>query len=66
MLRAAAGWRVEAGDGSYQLAVARDDLSPDAIGGRGLVLLDAVADRWGPRLADGRTVWFERRGDGGG
>ncbi|WP_306820005.1 hypothetical protein [Streptomyces sp. DSM 40750] len=68
MLRAAAGVRVEVGDGSEQLPVVREDLASEAVGGRGLVLLDAVADKWGvgPRLAGGKTVWFECRGDDSG
>lgn len=68
LLRAAAGVRVEVGDGSDQLPVVRDDLPPEAVGGRGLVLLDAVADKWGvgPRLAGGKTVWFECRCGGRG
>lgn len=63
LLRAAAGVRVEVGDGSAQLPIRRNDLSPEAEGGRGLVLLDAVADKWGvgPRVVGGKTVWFECR-----
>jgi anti-sigma regulatory factor (Ser/Thr protein kinase) len=35
-------------------------VSVDAPGGRGLVLVGAVADRWGTRNRDGRAeVWFE-------
>ncbi|NHC14895.1 ATP-binding protein [Motilibacter deserti] len=39
---------------------------PDAEGGRGMWLVDALAERWGTRgLDDGKAVWFEvsaRRG----
>jgi len=37
-------------------------VSPLASGGRGLALVDALADQWGYDLADdgaGKTVWFE-------
>ncbi|MFE9421657.1 ATP-binding protein [Kitasatospora sp. NPDC006697] len=34
----------------------------DATSGRGLLLVEALADRWGVRLrADGKTAWFELR-----
>jgi anti-sigma regulatory factor (Ser/Thr protein kinase) len=34
--------------------------SPDAEGGRGLALVEALADRWGQvALPDGKVVWFE-------
>ncbi|MGW0839019.1 ATP-binding protein [Streptomyces sp. NPDC002787] len=63
LLRAASGVRVEVADGSTQLPVVRDDLPQDAERGRGLVLLDALADKWGvgPRVEGGKTVWFECR-----
>lgn len=37
------------------------DRSPDDESGRGLLLVDAVADRWGtePRPPSGKTVWAE-------
>jgi serine phosphatase RsbU (regulator of sigma subunit)/anti-sigma regulatory factor (Ser/Thr protein kinase) len=40
---------------------------PDEVAGRGLFLVDRLADRWGTS-DDGRCVWFEldRRGDGAG
>ncbi|WP_285940710.1 ATP-binding protein [Actinomadura xylanilytica] len=38
----------------------RDDVSPDATSGRGLMIIDALADSWGTRADDaGLTVWFE-------
>ncbi|MEE1753328.1 ATP-binding protein [Streptomyces sp. SP18CS02] len=55
------GVRVEVADGSPRLPApaAPDELAP---GGRGLLLVDAVTDRWGVRPhpgGDGKTVWFE-------
>lgn len=63
LLRAAAGVRVEVGEGSARLPVVRDDLPPDSERGRGLTLLGAVSDKWGvgPRGGGGKTVWFECR-----
>ncbi len=34
--------------------------SPDAPGGRGLFLVDAIASRWGVSLSDRHCVWLER------
>ncbi|MGW0823539.1 ATP-binding protein [Streptomyces sp. NPDC002845] len=61
MLRQEAGVRVEVADGSARLPVTPDDLSLEGEGGRGLVLLDAVAGKWGvePRGGSGKVVWFE-------
>lgn len=63
LLKQTAGVRVEVGDGSTQLPVVRDRSEPEAERGRGLVLLDAVVDKWGvgPRVQGGKTVWFECR-----
>ncbi|MCX4786554.1 ATP-binding protein [Streptomyces sp. NBC_01221] len=57
----AGGVRVEGADGCPELprAVLGDALDE---GGRGLVLVDAVTDRWGAeprRDGTGKTVWFE-------
>jgi anti-sigma regulatory factor (Ser/Thr protein kinase) len=55
-------FRVEVDDASSELPrlvpVARD-----GPGGRGLTLVDRLADRWGSELRepDGKTVWFEVR-----
>ena len=36
------------------------DAEQDALGGRGLGIVDAVADDWGVQVADnGKTVWAE-------
>ena len=61
VLRQTAGVRVELTDGCAQQPVMGDELCPDAEGGRGLVLLDAVVDKWGVCRASGggKTVWFE-------
>jgi anti-sigma regulatory factor (Ser/Thr protein kinase) len=61
MLREPDGVRVEVTDGSARppLSTAVDEL---AEGGRGLVIVDGVTDRWGWHpLAErpGKTVWFE-------
>ncbi|SNX58112.1 histidine kinase-like protein [Streptomyces sp. TLI_55] len=58
-----AGVRVEVTDGCAQRPVMRRELAPDAEGGRGLVLLDAVVDKWGVvgAAGGGKTVWFECR-----
>ncbi|MFC8345021.1 ATP-binding protein [Streptomyces sp. NPDC057280] len=58
-----AGVRVEVTDGCAQRPVMRRESALDAEGGRGLVLLDAVVDKWGVAGAagGGKTVWFECR-----
>ncbi|WP_432042489.1 ATP-binding protein [Streptomyces cadmiisoli] len=59
--RLAAGVRVEVADGSPRLPQTPPELSPEAEGGRGLVLLDALVDKWGVARGplNGKTVWFE-------
>ena len=54
--------RVEVIDGSERppdLRVA----TPDAESGRGLFIVQALADRWGHEVVEtgGKTVWFELR-----
>jgi anti-sigma regulatory factor (Ser/Thr protein kinase) len=50
---------VDTGQGFDRGAVLQTPLDPAAVSGRGLHLVDAVADRWGI-LFDGRTkVWAE-------
>ena len=51
--------RVSVRDASSSLP-AMQDPTPDSISGRGLVLVSAVAQRWGTELlADGKVVWAE-------
>jgi hypothetical protein len=59
--RQAAGVRVEVTDGLDRHPALRDEGNPYAEGGRGLLLLDAMADKWGvtPVVGGGKTVWFE-------
>ena len=60
--------RVARLDGAVQVEVA--DMAPDravrpgpkrsAVGGRGIVLVDSLADRWGVDVRDGaKAVWFQ-------
>lgn len=51
--------RVEVADDSDQVPVRRD-AGTEALGGRGLALIDALSSDWGtePR-AGGKVVWFE-------
>lgn len=51
--------RIEVADADATMPQVRDQ-SPDATGGRGLVLVEALAERWGAdRTATGKVVWFE-------
>jgi anti-sigma regulatory factor (Ser/Thr protein kinase) len=61
VLRLAGAVRVEVTDGAPELPYTQPQLSVEAEGGRGLVLLDAIVDKWGvgPRSEGGKTVWFE-------
>ncbi|WP_225320566.1 ATP-binding protein [Streptomyces luteolifulvus] len=61
LLRQETGIRVEVSDGSPRLPSMRAELSPEAEGGRGLFLLEAVVDKWGvePTADGGKVVWFE-------
>lgn len=61
LLRQTAGVRVEVSDGSPELPAMPAELDTESENGRGLVLLDAVSDKWGvtPVLGSGKTVWFE-------
>lgn len=58
--RAAVVVRVEVSD-AHPAQPAHLRRAPDEDGGRGLVLVDAVADRWGvrERTGPGKTVWAE-------
>src|SRR4051812_38001540 len=57
LLRQREGVRVEVTDGCPRLPWTTDDLAPEAEGGRGLLLLDAVVGKWGvePRTGGGKT-----------
>ncbi|MFJ3619862.1 ATP-binding protein [Streptomyces iakyrus] len=61
LLRQPAGVRVEVSDGSDQLPLAPASWDEESENGRGLLLLDAVAAKWGvsPWSEGGKTVWFE-------
>ncbi len=60
------GVRVEVYDGNSDAFPAVRDIAPDAPGGRGLRLVDALADRWGTlESGDGKCVWFEIDGKDG-
>jgi hypothetical protein len=52
---------VEVTDGSDELPRTPTALDTEAENGRGLLLLDAMADKWGVSLwsGGGKTVWFE-------
>jgi anti-sigma regulatory factor (Ser/Thr protein kinase) len=59
--RLPAGVRVRVFDaGDDTLSARRRDVPPDSPSGRGLLIVDNVADRWGvERTASGKQVWFE-------
>jgi anti-sigma regulatory factor (Ser/Thr protein kinase) len=56
-----AGVRVRVFDGGGDPMQARPrDVPPDSPTGRGLLIVDNVADRWGVERTDaGKQVWFE-------
>jgi anti-sigma regulatory factor (Ser/Thr protein kinase) len=51
--------RIEVHDGGTGLPAVRRLPDEDDPHGRGLLLLDAVADRWGTDRSAGACVWFE-------
>jgi hypothetical protein len=57
--------RVEVADAASakRLPTAAPSASPDGESGRGLLLVDVLAERWGstPRSPVGKTVWAELR-----
>ncbi|MFJ5528721.1 ATP-binding protein [Streptomyces sp. NPDC093261] len=63
VLRQTEGVRVEVTDGFSAPVSARTEVPEDSEGGRGLLLLDAVVDKWGVESepSGGKTVWFECR-----
>ena len=57
--------RIEVVDGSGDLPHLRRP-GPEALGGRGLLLVEEIADSWGvDPSAGGKSVWFELRLDNG-
>ncbi len=61
LLRQTRGVRVEVTDDFGHLPVLRAESTPCDEGGRGLLLLDAMSDKWGVdrRHGGGKSVWFE-------
>ena len=52
--------RVEVCDSSQHLPTVPPRAAPDSPGGRGLLLVDALATAWGTeRRSTGKVVWFE-------
>ena len=52
--------RLEVSDTDPTPPVPRPAVTTEAVGGRGLLLVTALARQWGYRLtATGKTVWFE-------
>jgi two-component sensor histidine kinase len=61
---AAGSLLVVVSDGSHAEPRPQGDLPPDAVGGRGLMIVDRLATAWGSEpTATGKSVWFrlERR-----
>jgi anti-sigma regulatory factor (Ser/Thr protein kinase) len=57
--RTGSGVRVEIADRNPK-PVVRRPVDPEAVGGRGLHLVDTLARDWGVRRAEpGKAVWFE-------
>jgi anti-sigma regulatory factor (Ser/Thr protein kinase) len=53
------GVRVEVHDSTTELPTVRDP-GPYTVTGRGLMLVEALSDRWGADpTADGKVAWFE-------
>ncbi len=51
--------RIAVGDGSTRHPAARD-AAPDALGGRGLAIIDALAQSWGVTdQGEGKVVWAQ-------
>ena len=53
------GVKVEIADGGFGFEARRPGAAHDAEGGRGLMILDALADRWGVSHDARVRVWFE-------
>lgn len=67
VLRQESGVRIEVTDAAPGLPALREPEDGLAEDGRGLLLVDAVTDRWGvvPHAQGGKTVWFELFGPSG-
>ena len=66
--RSGASVSVDRSGSIFRIAVCDDsaavprvrDYGPDAVTGRGMLLVDRIADRWGvEEHTDGKCVWFE-------
>jgi anti-sigma regulatory factor (Ser/Thr protein kinase) len=53
------GLKVEVADGGFGFEPAQPSSRDDAEGGRGLMILDMLADRWGTSWDGNARVWFE-------
>jgi anti-sigma regulatory factor (Ser/Thr protein kinase) len=53
------GLKVEVADGGFGFEAADDEQGDDAEGGRGLVILETLTDRWGMSRDAKARVWFE-------
>ncbi|HYH57992.1 MAG TPA: ATP-binding protein [Thermoleophilaceae bacterium] len=53
------GLRVEVADGGFGFEADTRSVGEDAEGGRGLMILDTLADRWGVSRDARARVWFE-------
>jgi anti-sigma regulatory factor (Ser/Thr protein kinase) len=59
VLTSPAAVRIEVSDESSEMPVVQEP-SVDSIGGRGLVVVETLADTWGTESSvRGKTVWFE-------
>lgn len=53
------GLKLEISDGGFGFERTRESSSPDAVSGRGLLILDSLTDRWGISRDTHTRVWFE-------
>ena len=53
------GLKVEVADGGFGFEAGATGAHDDAEGGRGLLILETLADRWGVCRDAGTRVWFE-------
>lgn len=60
VLRSKDRLRVEVEDRSANLPATNRNGGADKLAGRGLIIVEALSDRWGVNVEDGgKTVWFE-------